>query len=139
VHRVIQGFSHVTLSVRDLERAFTFYRDVLELRPLVRWTEGAYLLAGESAWLCLSLDPRTRRAPLDEYTHIAFSVAPERFEETCARVRTSGVSEWKHNTSEGDSLYLLDPDGHKLELHVGDWRSRLAACRSRPRDGMEFF
>jgi hypothetical protein len=40
---------------------------------------------------------------------------------------------------EGDSLYLLGPDGHKLELHIGDWRSRLAAYRRRPHDGMEFF
>ncbi|WP_159065009.1 hypothetical protein [Thaumasiovibrio subtropicus] len=30
------------------------------------------------------------------------------------------------NRSEGQSLYLLDPDGHKLELHVGDLNSRLA-------------
>ncbi|GKQ11290.1 hypothetical protein NUKP79_50110 [Klebsiella quasipneumoniae] len=35
-------------------------------------------------------------------------------------------------------LYLLDPDGHKLELHVGDLSSRLAQCREKPYSGMRF-
>lgn len=42
-------------------------------------------------------------------------------------------------TSEGNSLYLLDPDGYKLELHVGHWQSRLAAVKEAPYEGMEFF
>ncbi|HBP6801995.1 LysR family transcriptional regulator [Pseudomonas aeruginosa] len=45
---------------------------------------------------------------------------------------------WKQNRSEGDSFYFLDPDGHRLEAHVGDLRSRLAACRQAPYAGMRF-
>ncbi len=30
---------------------------------------------------------------------------------------------------EGGTLYVLDPDGHKLELHLGDLASRLAHYR----------
>ena len=56
-----------------------------------------------------------------------------------ARIRASGAAEWQRNTSEGDSVYFLDPDGHKLELHVGDWRSRLESCRTVPYDDMGFF
>ena len=26
-----------------------------------------------------------------------------------------------------DPLYFLDPDGHKLEIHVGDWQARIQA------------
>lgn len=42
------------------------------------------------------------------------------------------------NKSEGQSFYFLGPDGHKLELHVGDLVSRLAQCREKPYSGMRF-
>ena len=38
----------------------------------------------------------------------------------------------------GRFVLLLDPDGHRLEAHVGDLRSRLAACRQAPYAGMRF-
>ena len=63
-----------------------------------------------------------------DYTHIAFDVAPEDFEPLRARVVSAPV--WKDNRSEGLSLYILDPDGHKLELHVGSLASRLAHDRA---------
>ncbi len=135
----IGAFNHLTLSIRDVERSFAFYRDLLGLRPLARWKRGAYLLAGGETWVCLTLDAEARTAPPPEYTHVAFSVSPAEWPELAARLRAAGVSEWQANATEGDSLYFLDPDGHKLELHVGDWRTRLAACRERPFEGMEFF
>jgi catechol 2,3-dioxygenase-like lactoylglutathione lyase family enzyme len=136
---MVGSLNHVTLSVRDLDRSFTFYRDTLGFRPLARWAQGAYLLAGEATWICLTLDLRTREQALPEYTHTAFSVPPDQLAAAAARIRASGASEWKQNTSEGDSVYFLDPDGHKLELHVGDWRSRLEACRANPYKDMIFF
>lgn len=136
---MIGGINHLTLSVSDLDRAFAFYTDVLGCRPLARWRRGAYLLAGETTWICLSLDAHARTAPLPEYTHIAFSIARDAFAEAVRHLQTSGARSWKENTSEGDSIYFLDPDGHKLELHVGDWRSRIQACREQPYDDMIYF
>ena len=136
---MVGSLNHVTLSVRDLERSFVFYRDILGFRPLARWAQGAYLLAGEATWICLTLDARTRAQALPEYTHLAFSVAPDQLAAAASRIRVSGAPEWQQNASEGDSVYFLDPDGHKLELHAGDWRSRLESCRARPYEGMVFF
>ncbi|HET7299447.1 MAG TPA: fosfomycin resistance glutathione transferase [Oleiagrimonas sp.] len=136
---MIEGINHLTLSVSNLDRAFAFYTDVLGCRPLARWRRGAYLLAGETTWLCLTLDAHVRTAPSPEYTHIAFSITPDAFAEAAHRLQASGAPSWKENTSEGDSIYFLDPDGHKLELHASDWRSRMQACRERPYDDMIFF
>jgi hypothetical protein len=78
--------------------------------------------------------------PLPEYTHVAFSVAGDAFDAVATRLRASGATEWQPNSSEGESLYFCDPDGHKLEVHVGDWRTRLATCRAKPfEEGMIFF
>lgn len=136
---MIGSLNHLTLATLNLETSFSFYRDLMGFRPLARWARGAYLLAGGSTWLCLSVVARRAQVLEDDYTHFAFSVSEENFDQLCAQIRASGVVEWKQNTSEGQSLYILDPDGHKLELHVGDWQARLRACREHPYDGMEFF
>ena len=122
---MIRGLNHLTLAVRDVERAVAFYRDVLEIDVARQWPDGAYLTAGP-LWLCLSRDPDARHAPAADYTHAAFDVAAEDFPTLAKQIRASGATIWKENRSEGDSLYFLDPDGHKLELHVGNLASRLA-------------
>lgn len=66
------------------------------------------------------------------------SASPPRISPASPRSCAHGVREWKQNRSEGDSFYFLDPDGHRLEAHVGDLRSRLAACRQAPYAGMRF-
>lgn len=135
---MITGINHITLSVSDLNKSFNFYTNVLGCIAVAKWKRGAYLIAG-NLWLCLSLDPHTRTSPSNEYTHIALSVAEDKFQEYSDRLKSLGVKQWKQNSSEGDSLYILDPDYHKLELHLGDLLSRIAATRECPYEGMEFF
>ena len=128
---MIRGLNHLTLAVRDVDRAVAFYRDVLQFDVARTWPEGAYLTAG-TLWLCLSRDPQTRNAPHPDYTHAAFDVAADAFAAVCGRIRDSGATVWKDNRSEGESLYFLDPDGHKLEIHVGSLQTRLAAMADTP-------
>jgi len=134
---MITGVNHITLATRDVARSFAFYRDVMNFVPLCRWPQGAYFLVGDM-WFCLSLDDK-RAGPAPDYTHIAFSVSAQDFSELVSRLITSGVSPFKENISEGESFYFLDPDGHKLEIHVGDWQSRLAAKKANPWPDTEFF
>lgn len=131
---MITGLNHITLAVSDLDRSLDFYRQVLGLDAHVRWQKGAYLSAG-ALWLCLSVDEPCAKT---DYTHLAFNVSEPDFAACCERLREAGVEEWKSNKSEGDSLYFLDPDGHKLEIHVGSLVSRLQSLKQSPYAGLEW-
>lgn len=133
----VSGLNHITLAVADVERSLAFYRDVLGCAVRAVWSEGAYLEAG-SLWLCLSHDEHVRSSPHPDYTHIALSVAEAFYDELSSRVSAASTI-WKDNRSEGASTYFLDPDGHKLELHVGSLRSRLAHYREHPGKGVVIF
>lgn len=122
----IRGVNHITLAISDLDTAVRFYRDVLGLSLRKRWSGGAYLEAGDF-WICLSPDAATRSTPHPDYTHLAFDVDDAAFDALAARLTETGARVWKDNRSEGRSHYFLDPDGHKLELHVGTLQTRLEA------------
>ncbi|MCL9799118.1 fosfomycin resistance glutathione transferase [Pseudomonas sp. AKS31] len=135
---MLTGLNHLTLAVSDLQRSLTFYRDVLQLRVEATWDAGAYLsLPG--LWLCLSLDPLRKTQACVDYTHYAFSLNAADISTFVQKLKAANVQEWRDNRSEGASFYFLDPDGHKLEAHVGDLASRLAACRKKPYAGMRFY
>ncbi len=128
----IRGLNHLTLAVADLERSVAFYRDLLGFELRAVWARGAYLEAG-SLWLCLAVGDGS--LPAGGETHYAFDVAAADFDPLAARIR-QGARLWKENTSEGASVYVLDPDGHRLELHVGGLAARLAHYRAHPDKGV---
>lgn len=135
---MLSGFNHLTLAVTDVPRSVSFYHDLLCLQLDATWDHGAYLsLPG--LWLCLLLDPLRSTTAAVDYTHYAFTVDAADFTALVERLRAAGVREWRDNRSEGASFYFLDPDGHKLEAHVGDLASRLQACRAKPYAGMKFY
>ncbi len=120
-----------------MDRAARFYRDLLGLHLRALWPEGAYLEAG-TLWLCLSHDPAASAQARGDYTHIAFDVAPDAFDRLAEAVAKAAPI-WRENWSEGRSLYVLDPDGHKIELHAGTLESRLNAYRHDPSKGVTVF
>ncbi|MBI3741603.1 MAG: VOC family protein [Chloroflexi bacterium] len=135
---MIRGINHITLSIHDLPTSFDFYTRVLGARPIAKWNTGAYLVLGD-VWLALVRDEKTRAASNPDYSHIAFTVSSSDFARVCDRIKNSGATIWQENWTEGDSLYFLDPNGHKLEIHVGDLQSRLTSAKEKPWAGLEFF
>ena len=135
---MLTGLNHLTLAVVDLSRSVEFYLALPGFKLAARWEAGAYLSLGD-LWLCLSLDENRVSVQQPDYTHYAFSVAQDDFEAVTVCLRRLNVTEWKSNSSEGDSFYFADPDGHRLEVHVGSLASRLEQCRRQPYAGMECF
>lgn len=125
------GLNHVTLAVSDLERLITFYSELLGFSIRMRSPSSAYLEAG-NLWLALVVDAEVRRGPLPEYSHIALSVDRASLPVLANRLTHAGVKQWQEPEN-SDSFYFVDPDGHKLELHSGDLRSRLRARATNPR------
>lgn len=129
---MITGINHITFSVSQLDRSVNFYQHTLGFKCEVIWESGAYLSA-TGIWLCLS---KGTPKPSEDYSHIAFSVSRERFKEYTDGIVASGATIWKHNKSEGESLYFLDPDGHKLEIHLGGLHERLKSLETVPYKGL---
>lgn len=134
---MINGINHINISVADIERSFLFYKDILGFKPLCKSEGSAYFLAGNPddpgcLWFSLDLDRSSLRRPSPCNTHFAFSVNDEDFEALSQRITQSGAKIFKDNTSPGKSLYFLDPDDHKLEIHVGDWKARIDAKKANP-------
>jgi len=135
---MIIGINHITLSVKDVAESFGFYTQILCFKPVAKWPKGAYLLAGD-LWICLFLDQNIRESKLPEYTHIAFTISEKDFNTMSERIKKSGADIWQENRTEGDSLYFVDPNGHKLEIHASDLETRLKISKENPWDGLEFF
>lgn len=126
----LRGFTHVSLSVRDMKESLAFYRDGLGLEVLRDIYAGtvfegreAMLLVGRMA-LCLQEHARNdgtafepTRTGLD---HFAFFVPSEddlqawADQLTARGIEHSGV---KPLPGYGHFIELRDPDGIQLELH----------------------
>ena len=132
---MITGINHINIAVSDLESSFKFYQEVMGFTPLCKSEGSAYFLAGTPdkagcLWFSLDLDRNHVRVPSLCNTHFAFSVSEHDFDRMSARIIGFGSKIFKDNTSPGKSLYFLDPDGHKLEIHVGNWEARIVAKKA---------
>jgi catechol 2,3-dioxygenase-like lactoylglutathione lyase family enzyme len=129
---MLLGLNHITIAVGDLARSLAFYTEFLGMKAHVRWDNGAYLsFAG--VWFCLSGD---KVLPSQDYSHIAFDISEQDFAQFTVKLRDAGIIEWKKNSSEGQSVYFLDPDGNKLEAHSGSLQTRLNSLKDKPYSGL---
>lgn len=129
----VGGINHLTLATADVRRCVQFYVEILGCRVLATWPKGAYLLAGDM-WLALveGLD-ETREA--DDYSHVAFHAPPDALATIRLRVEAAAVETWQQNWTEGDSIYVTDPSGHRIEVHSTTLLDRLRHSVGHPWDG----
>ncbi len=111
---------HVAIHVEDVDRSVAFYRDMLDLEPIPR---PAFSFPG--AWFRLGTHQELhiigeRQGPTIDAGHRAnhFALLIDSMEDAEAELRAKGVVYRPRQTRpDGASqIFLLDPDGHCIEL-----------------------
>jgi lactoylglutathione lyase len=123
----VRGLFETHLTVSDLDRSLTFYRDVVGLVPAfeLRDRGAAFLWIGERARSMLGLWS-LGSAPMGLSLHVAFEVSLEHLLDAADVLEAHGIaalSFFGERTKEPSvigwmpaaTLYFRDPDGHLLE------------------------
>jgi len=127
----IEGLSHLTFIVRDLQRAARFFCEGLGAREVYdsharnfSLSQEKFFLLGDIWVVCMEGQPSGERT----YRHTAFKVADADLPDFEQRLRALGI-EIKPPRSraegEGLSLYFYDYDDHLFELHSATLEQRL--------------
>lgn len=135
----VEGISHVTLIVQDLERTAKLLTDVLDAEEVYSSGDETFSIAREKFFLIGGVWVAVMEGPtLTErtYNHIAFKIPEGELELYKKRLEQAGV-EIREGRSriegEGQSLYFYDYDNHLFELHTGTLGQRLEAYGQRRR------
>jgi fosfomycin resistance protein FosX len=129
----IQGLSHVTLIVSDLERMAALLCDGLDAVEVYDSGERNHSLSRERFFLLGGVwIAAMEGAPPAErtYAHMAFEVSAAELPVFEARLPAAGaeiVPGRPRTGGEGCSLYFRDFDGRLFELHAGTLKERLEA------------
>jgi len=128
---MIQGISHITFIVRDLEKMKKFLTFIFDAQEVYSSGERTFSISKEKfflindLWIAImdgeSLSEKT-------YNHLAFKITEQDYELYAARLKSLGVevNEGRSRVEgEGRSLYFYDYDNHLFELHTGTLNQRL--------------
>jgi catechol 2,3-dioxygenase-like lactoylglutathione lyase family enzyme len=127
----VTGINHVVLHVTDLVRSKNFYMDVLgfEDRNISAGPpdmKASFLLCGMQGLDLFEVSGEAHGG--EEMNHMALNVAAEDLDELVARLSEAGVDASERTPR--NSVFISDPDGHRLEM-----LPRAASERAREHQG----
>ena len=132
---MIEGLSHITFIVKDLDRTSHFLETVFEAKEVYSSGEKSFSYSKEKFFLVNGLWFAIMEGePLSEktYNHIALKADEADLEEYIARVKSLGLeilNDRNRLNGEGKSFYFYDYDNHLFELHTGTLEQRLEAYK----------
>jgi catechol 2,3-dioxygenase-like lactoylglutathione lyase family enzyme len=119
---MINGINHIKISVKNIDTAFKFYKNILKLKPVMKSSRSAYFLAGK---IWIALDQKENFSISENYSHICFNISKSHYKKFVKRISKNKITEWQENQTEGDSIYISDDSGNKLEIHFSTLKERI--------------
>ena len=132
---MIEGISHITLVVSDLDKSAQIIVDVLGGKEIYDSSARNFSLSKEKffdvggLWLVLMEGPTLIEKT---YNHIAFKVQEKDLLKAEQSIRKLGLeikAARPRIEGEGQSIYFYDYDNHLFELHTGTLAQRLEHYR----------
>ena len=128
----IEGVTHWSIPVNNLEESERFYGDLLGLNAGGRLGNDimSCFSVGENNILLCEVEHPAEAGQTDQRVHHAFTVSPETFEQACKvfqeqSVPVVGLTYRAQGVFTGRELYFLDPSGNRLELRDPTWKQGL--------------
>ena len=128
---MIEGLSHMTFIVKDLDKMEEMLTTVLDARKIYDSGDRTFSLSKErffdigGVWVAtMEGDPLAEKT----YNHVAFKMGEDEYDDWLQRIRSLGleVREGRSRVpGEGHSIYFYDHDNHMFELHSGALEERL--------------
>ncbi len=128
---MIDGLSHITFIVSDLDKMEVISMKVLDAKKIYDSGDRTYSLSKERFFNIGGIWVATMEGePLRDktYNHVAFKMAVEDYDNKLQRIQALGleVREGRSRVDgEGRSIYFYDFDNHMFELHSGTLQDRL--------------
>lgn len=122
----IQGFDHVAIAVRDLAASREWYARVLgmERRFEDEWGEvPSVMCVGGSCVALFPVEGEGRPAPGRDHLvmrHFAWRVDRANFEKAQQQLREQGIEFEFEDHGASHSVYISDPDEHRIEITTYD-------------------
>jgi catechol 2,3-dioxygenase-like lactoylglutathione lyase family enzyme len=125
----IEGVTHWSIPVNNLEESEEFYGGLLGLNPLGRLGNSVmscFNIGDHNILLCEREHP-LEKATEDHRTHHSFTVSPETFVLACQvfHERNIPIADLVYRAQgffTGRELYFFDPSGNRLELRDPTWQ-----------------
>ena len=109
------GIDHIVLHVTDLERAKTFYSEVLGMTLYRQNDRQAFLHAGQQGVALFTKQGDTPLIAGNDLNHLALNVTTGTYETLKGELEKHGVAV-SGRPGEERCIYFQDPDGHRLQL-----------------------